>query len=61
MIRVIGCDAWVFIPKEFRPEGKLSPKAVKMTHNGRSKDSKGCRFIDLSTKKVVESRNALFN
>lgn len=57
-LQLFGSQAYVWIPKEKR--SKLDSKSVKMTFVGYSQQHKGYRFLDLSTNKIVVSRDARF-
>ena len=58
-LRVFGCTAYSHVPKDER--NKLSSKATKCTFLGYPCNSKGYRLYDSSKKKVIVSRDVIFN
>jgi hypothetical protein len=56
-IRVWGCQAWVHVPDA----GKLDPKAVEAVFLGIDDVKKGFRLLRLSDRKIVVSRDVVFN
>ena len=57
--RVFGCDAYAHIPKDER--GKFDTKARKCVLLGYGEETKGYRLYDVTTKKVIHSRDVRFN
>ncbi|XP_062714076.1 uncharacterized protein LOC134290874 [Aedes albopictus] len=57
-LRVFGSEAYVHVPKPLRK--KLSPVSQKMTFVGYSMDHKAWRFLDMTSLKLVVSRDADF-
>lgn len=57
-LRVFGCKAMVHIPKQRRR--KLDPKSRELIFVGYSQETKGYRFIDPVTKKLIKSRDVVF-
>ncbi|XP_055632911.1 uncharacterized protein LOC129773335 [Toxorhynchites rutilus septentrionalis] len=57
-LRVFGCKAFVHVPKEKRR--KLDDKGNEMTFVGYSSNHKAYRFIDITTNKLVISRDVRF-
>jgi hypothetical protein len=58
-LRVFGCVAYVHIESGAR--SKLDPKSQKCIFIGYGGDELGYRFWDMQNKKVVRSRNVIFN
>ena len=58
-LRVFGCQAFVHIPKDDRR--KLDSKSKKCVFLGYGANTKGYRLYDSQTKKVVYSRDVIFN
>lgn len=56
--RVWGCEAWVLIRRSTK--SKLSDRAERAVHLGVSLDKKAWTFLLWNSRKVVESRNAVF-
>jgi hypothetical protein len=59
MLRVLGCQAYTQIKKEHWD--KLSPKANNLIMVGYNQISKAYRLLDPDLKKVVISRNVVFD
>jgi len=59
MFRVWGCAAYAHVPDALRT--KLQPKAVKCMMVGISDEHKAWRLLDLKTKKVIISRDVIFD
>lgn len=59
-LRVIGCAAWVLIPKHKRVR-KLADRATLCCFLGYSSTQKGWRFWDPVTHRVITSRDAIFD
>jgi hypothetical protein len=57
-IRVIGCDAYVHVPKENR--SKLDKKAEKCIFIGYKDGVKGYKLWNPETKKIVYNRDVVF-
>lgn len=57
--RVFGCRAFAHQPAELR--GKLDPKTQKCLMMGYAKKSKGYRLFNEVTRKIIISRNVIFN
>ena len=57
--RTFGCIAYIHVPKETRH--KLDPPGLKVIFLGYSDHSKGYRFYDPSSQKVIISRDAIFD
>lgn len=57
-IKIFGCNAYVFIPKETRK--KFDDRSKMMKFVGYSEESKAYRLLDTSTCKIVISRNVTF-
>ena len=57
--RVFGCLAFAHVPKEER--GKLDSKSRKCVLLGYGSVTKGYRLYDLSSKKILYSRDVIFN
>ena len=58
--RVFGCKAFVHVPKEQR-QGKLDKKAIEMIFVGYEPGSKGYRFWNPATRRIVVSRDVTFD
>ena len=58
-LKVFGCVAFVQVPTEKRT--KLDPKSKKMMFVGYSAESKAYRLIDPENKKIVVSRDVIFD
>ena len=58
--RVFGCKAFVHVPKE-RRQGKLDKKAIEMIFVGYEQGSKGYKFWDASSRRIVVSRDVTFD
>ena len=58
-LRTFGCIAYAHVPKEIRT--KLDDKAVKCIFVGYSKESKGYRLYNPVSKKVLTSRDVIFD
>lgn len=58
-VRTFGVEAYVFVPEQKRT--KLDPKSKKYILVGYDNESNNYRLFEPSTKKVVISRNVLFN
>lgn len=58
-LRRFGCVAYAHIPKDERR--KLDPKARRCIHMGYGVDTKGYRLYDPSRKRIVYSRDVVFN
>jgi transposase InsO family protein len=58
-LRVFGTDAYVHVPKELRK--KWEPKSKKGIFMGYSACSKAYRIWDVADRKIIESRDVLFN
>lgn len=56
--RVFGCKAFVFVPKQLRR--KLDRKCKELQFVGYCEETKGYRFLDIKSNKVVISRDAEF-
>ncbi|KAJ5987219.1 hypothetical protein N7451_011584 [Penicillium sp. IBT 35674x] len=56
-LRALGCQCWYLIPKE-RRESKLHPHMEEGRLVGY--DSQGYRIYDVKTRKIVRSRNVIF-
>ena len=57
-LKVFGSSAFVHIPKQFRT--KLDEKSVKVVFVGYQGDSTNYRFYNPATRKMTESREAVF-
>lgn len=57
-MRVFGCKSMVHVPKENRQ--KLDPKSRELIFVGYSECTKGYRFMDPKTKRIVMSRDVVF-
>ena len=58
-LRIFGCPAYVHVPGDER--SKLDPKSKKCIFLGYKKGVKGYKFWDLIARKVVTSRDAVFD
>lgn len=58
-LKVFGCVAYVHISDQVR--GKLDPKSLRCTFIGYGGDEFGYRFWDDKNKKVIRSRDVIFN
>ena len=58
-LKVFGCMAYAHVPKQILT--KLDNKAVKLRFAGYSKENKGYRLIDESTRRVVTRRDVAFD
>lgn len=58
-IQVFGCEAYVHVPKEKRQ--KLDPKSQKGIFVGYGEDQFGFQIWDLVRKKIIKSRDVIFN
>ena len=58
-IQVFGCEAYVHVPKEKRK--KLDPKSQKGIFLGYGEDQFGFRIWDPVGKKIIRSRDVVFN
>jgi len=58
-LRVFGCSAYVHVPKDER--SKIDSKSKKCIFLGYSTVTKGYRFYDSSTKKIIFSRDVVFD
>jgi len=57
-MRIFGCKAYVHVPKEKR--NKLEAKAVECRFIGYCEGTKGWRFYEARTRRLVKSRDAIF-
>lgn len=57
--RIFGCLAYVLVPKEKRT--KFQPHSTPMTFIGYEAGTKGYKFWDRTSRKIVMSRNAIFD
>lgn len=57
--RVFGCQAFVHIPKDERK--KLDSKSKKCVFMGYGATTKGYRLYDPLRKKIIHSRDMIFN
>ena len=57
-LRVFRCNAYVHVPREKRK--KFDKKSIKCIFIGYTNDSKGYKFYNPATKKILLSRDALF-
>ena len=58
-LRIFGCIAHVNVPSQKR--GKLDDNSIKYIFVGYSIDTKGCRLYDPITKKLLISRDVVFD
>ena len=58
-LRVFGCVAYAHVPDSKRR--KLDKKALKLRFVGYSRKSKGYRFFDERTQKILNRRDVTFN
>ena len=58
-LRIFGCIAYIHIPKDERR--KLDSKASKCVFLGYSNESKAYRLFDMVKKKIIVSRDVIFN
>ncbi len=58
-LRIFGCRAYAHVPKVERR--KLEPKARKCVLLGYGEQKKGYRLFDISSAKVIHSRDVVFN
>lgn len=58
-VKIFGSDAYVFIPEEKRT--KFDPKSEKLCFVGYEQNTNNYRLMDLQTRKVVISRDVIFN
>ena len=58
-LRVFGSEVFVHVPKGRR--GKFDPKAIKCLHMGYSESQKAFRAWDLISRKILISRDVIFN
>ena len=58
-LRVFGCKAYVFVPKEKRQ--KLDSHSNECIFLGYSEESKAYRLMDSTNRKIIISRNVIFN
>ena len=58
--RVFGCKAYVHVQKDNR-HGKLDEKAIDMTFVGYEEGSKGYKFWNPQTRKIIVSRDVIFD
>ena len=58
-LRVFGCEAYVHIPDENRK--KLDKKAQRCIFLGYAKHHKAWIFLDLSSRRIITSRDAIFD
>ena len=57
--RTFGCIAYIHVPKEARH--KLDPPGLKVIFLGYSENSKGYRFYDPTSQKIIINRDAIFD
>lgn len=57
-LRLFGCEAYVWIPDAKCK--KLDPRSKKLVFVGYSGCHKHCRFLDVQTNRVIDSRDAQF-
>jgi len=58
-LKVFGCIAYVHIPSQLR--SKRDAKATKCIFLGYSEDEKAYRLLDISSSKIIISRDVKFN
>ncbi len=58
-LRIFGCRVYAHVPKVERR--KLEPKARKCVLLGYGEQKKGHRLFDISSAKVIHSRDVVFN
>jgi hypothetical protein len=58
-IKTFGCDAYVHVPNILRK--KWDPKSEKKLFVGYEKDTQNYRLLDTLTKRIMISRNVIFD